>query len=169
MSAAAATLEELARHLERPCALIGLDLGTKTIGVAVSDVTWRFSTPLTVIKRVKFSIYAASLLAICTERQAAALILGLPLNMDGSAGPRAQATRAFQRSLAQLTSLPIVFQDERLSTHEAERALIERDMSRKKRAAVIDAHAAAIILQGALDRLAVLRQTDGTGQSNEHR
>ncbi|MBX9618633.1 MAG: Holliday junction resolvase RuvX [Hyphomicrobiales bacterium] len=161
MSATVVTLEELARNLARPSALVGLDLGTKTIGVAVSDVTWRFSTPLTVIKRVKFSVDAAALLTLCAERQAGALILGLPLNMDGSEGPRAQATRAFQRSLSQLTPLPIAFQDERLSTHEAERALIERDMSRKKRAAVIDAHAAAVILQGALDRLAVLRQTGG--------
>lgn len=153
------TLEEIAARSTRPCALIGLDLGTKTIGIAVSDVTWRFATPLTVIKRVKFTLDAAALLKLCGERQAGALILGLPLNMDGSEGPRAQATRAFQRSLSQFTPLPIAFQDERLSTHEAERALIERDMSRKKRAAVIDAHAAAVILQGALDRLMMISRS----------
>lgn len=150
------TLEEIAARSTRPCALIGLDLGTKTIGIAVSDVTWRFATPLTVIKRVKFTLDAAALLKLCGERQAVALILGLPRNMDGSEGPRAQATRAFQRSLNQLNPIPIAFWDERLSTFEAERTLIEADLSRKKRAVVIDAHAAAVILQGALDRLAVI-------------
>lgn len=169
MSAPPLTLDELFHHLTPPCVLIGIDPGTKTIGVAVSDVTWRIASPLAVIRRKKFAEDAEALLKLVRERQAAALILGLPLNMDGSEGPRAQGARAFQRNLGKLSDLPMAFQDERLSTVSAERALIERDMSRKKRAAVIDAHAAAIILQGALDRLAVLRQTDGTGQSNEQR
>lgn len=149
----ALSLDELSARLTRPCVLFGLDPGTKTIGVAVSDVTWRIAAPLAVIRRKKFSIDAEALLKLATERQAAAFILGLPLNMDGSEGPRAQAARAFQRNLAKLTDLPMAFWDERLSTVSAERALIEADLSRKKRAEVIDAHAAAVILQGALDRL----------------
>ena len=148
------TLETLAERLKRPCALFGLDLGTKTIGIAVSDVTWRFATPLTVISRRKFTLDVELLLKHCAERQAMALIIGLPRNMDGSEGLRAQATRSFARNLSRLTVLPIAFWDERLSTVAAERTLIEADMSRKKRAAIIDAHAAAVNLQGALDRLA---------------
>lgn len=150
------SVESLAALLHRPAVLFGLDPGTKTIGVAVSDVTWRIAAPLTVIRRAKFSLDAEALLKLATERQAAAFILGLPLNMDGSEGPRAQAARAFQRNLAKLTDLPMALWDERLSTVSAERALIEADLSRKKRAEVIDAHAAAVILQGALDRMNVI-------------
>ncbi len=136
--------------------LLGLDLGTKTIGVAVSDLLWSVATPSETIKRRKFGLDAEALLAIATARQAGGLILGLPRNMDGSEGPRCQATRAFARNLSQLTELPICFWDERLSTVAAERALIEADTSRKRRAEVIDHVAAAYILQGALNRLAHL-------------
>ncbi len=147
-------LADLVPHLPVQGAVFGLDLGTKTIGIAISDVLRRFATPLTVIQRIKFTIDVQTLLALATERQVCALILGLPLNMDGSEGPRAQATRSFARSLTPLTNLPIIFWDERLSTVAAERTLIEADLSRKKRKSVIDQAAAAFILQGALDRLA---------------
>lgn len=146
-------IEDLPTLLQRNDRLIGLDLGDKTIGLALSDVERRIATAHSTIIRKKFSVDAAELLAIATKQQVAAFILGLPLNMDGSSGPRVQATRAFARNLAQLTPKPILFWDERLSTVAAERALISVDMSRKKRAAVIDATAAAFILQGALDRL----------------
>jgi putative Holliday junction resolvase len=134
-------------------ALIGLDLGTKTIGVAASDPDRRVAAPVETISRQRFSLDAARILQLAAERRAAGLVLGLPINMDGSEGPRAQATRAFARNLAQLTPLPIALWDERLSTAAVERALIAADASRAKRKAVIDAHAASYILQGALDRL----------------
>jgi putative holliday junction resolvase len=134
--------------------LIGLDLGTKTIGVAVSDPDRRLATPVETIARKRFGDDAARLLALAGERRAAGFVIGLPINMDGSEGPRAQATRAFARNLAKLTERPIALWDERLSTAAVERALIEADVSRNKRKAVIDQHAAAYILQGALDRLA---------------
>ncbi len=139
--------------------LAGLDLGTKTIGVAVTDVMQSVSTPLETIKRVKFTDDAAALLAICTNRAIGGLILGLPRNMDGSDGPRVQSTRAFARNLARLTPLPIAFWDERLSTVAAERALLEADTSRKRRSEVIDHVAAGFILQGALDRIRHIRQS----------
>ena len=157
--AAAITLETLAGFLQRNDRLIGLDLGEKTIGVALSDVERRIATAYSTIMRKKFGTDAAELLAIAEKQQVTAFILGLPLNMDGSSGPRVQATRAFARNLAQLTTRPILFWDERLSTVAAERALISADLSRKKRAAVIDATAAAFILQGALDRLRSLAQS----------
>jgi len=135
-------------------ALMGLDLGTKTIGVAVSDTMGSVATPITTIKRTKFSADAAMILKLVAERQIGGLILGLPRNMDGSEGPRAQSTRAFARNLTALTDLPIGYWDERLSTVAAERALLEADTSRKRRAEIIDNVAAAYILQGALDRLA---------------
>ena len=138
-------------------ALLGLDLGTKTIGVAVSDALLSVASPLETIKRRKFGVDAARLLEIAVEREVSGLVLGLPRNMDGSEGPRAQSTRAFARNLARLTDLPLVFWDERLSTVAAERALIEADTSRARRAEVIDHVAAAYILQGALDRMAHLR------------
>ena len=138
-------------------ALAGLDLGTKTIGVAVSDVTRSVATPLQTLPRRKFSADAQALLEICKGRGIKALIVGLPRNMDGSEGPRAQSTRAFARNLEKLTDLPIAFWDERLSTVAAERALLEADASRARRAEVIDHVAAGYILQGALDRLAYLR------------
>ncbi|MFN3526268.1 MAG: Holliday junction resolvase RuvX [Paracoccus sp. (in: a-proteobacteria)] len=145
-----------AAALPRHGALAGLDLGTKTIGVAVSDGMRQVASPLLVIKRRKFTQDAADLLALAAERGLAGLILGLPRNMDGSEGPRAQSTRAFARNLSSLTPLPIGFWDERLSTVAAERALLEGDTSRKRRAEVIDQVAAGYILQGALDRLGYL-------------
>ena len=133
--------------------IVGLDLGDKTIGVAVSDLSRSVATPIEVIRREKFTLDAQRLLAIVTGRNVAGLVLGLPLNMDGSEGPRVQSTRAFARNLARLTDLPIFFWDERLSTVAAERALLEADTSRKRRKEVIDAVAAGYILQGALDRM----------------
>jgi putative Holliday junction resolvase len=135
-------------------ALIGLDLGTKTIGVAASDPDRRLAAPVETIARKRFALDAQRILALAAERRAVGIVLGLPLNMDGTEGPRAQATRAFARNLAGLTDLPIALWDERLSTVAVERALIDADASRARRAAVIDQHAAAYILQGALDRLA---------------
>src|ERR1700723_264903 len=134
-------------------ALIGLDLGTKTIGVAVSDPDRRVAAPVETIARTRFELDARRILALGAERHAVGLVLGLPINMDGSEGARAQSTRAFARNLAALTALPLALWDERLSTAAVERALIEADASRAKRKAVIDAHAASYILQGALDRL----------------
>lgn len=153
-------LTEAAQYLPPRGALIGLDLGTKTIGVASSDPDRRLATGVETIARTKFSADAKRLLALAAERNAAGFVLGLPINMDGSEGPRAQSTRAFARSFARLTELPIALWDERLSTAAVERNLIQADMSRKKRAAVIDQHAAAFILQGALDRL---QRLAGTG------
>jgi len=150
------SLEALKPQLKRGGRLLGLDLGTKTIGLALSDVEYRIATPLRTIKRVKFREDAASQVKTAAEFGIVALVLGLPLNMDGSEGPRAQATRAFVRTLAPILPLPVVFWDERLSTVAAERALLEADMSRAKRGAVIDSTAAAYSLQGALDRLARL-------------
>jgi len=135
-------------------ALMGLDLGEKTIGVAVSDLRRGVATPLETVRRKKFTLDAARLLEIVTGRGVAGVVLGLPLNMDGSEGPRCQTTRAFARNLSGLSDLPIGFWDERLSTVAAERALLEADTSRAKRALVIDHVAAAYILQGFLDRLA---------------
>lgn len=134
-------------------ALMGLDLGTVTIGIAVSDTMRRIATPLVTLKRRKFTLDAADLLARAAERAIGGIVLGLPRNMNGSEGPRAQSTRAFARNLAGLTEVPITFWDERLSTVAAERALLEADVSRRRRAEVIDHVAAAYILQGLLDRL----------------
>jgi putative Holliday junction resolvase len=149
-------LIEIASLLGARGALIGLDLGTKTIGVAASDPDRRLATGVTTVTRKAFKVDAAAVLALAAERRAAGFVLGLPINMDGSEGPRAQATRAFARNFAKLTDLPIGLWDERLSTAAVERGLIEADMSRARRAEVIDQHAAAFILQGALDRLARL-------------
>jgi len=140
--------------------LAGLDLGTKTIGVALSDLGFRIATPFTTIRRTKFGPDAQALLALCAKEKVGGLVLGLPVNMNGTEGPRAQATRAFARNLAALTELPIAFWDERLSTAAAERAMLEADLSRAKRAERIDAAAAGFILQGALDRLARLRSAE---------
>ena len=147
-------ITEFAAALPPFRAICGLDLGDKTIGVAVSDLRRGISTPIEVIRRTKFTEDAAKLLAILTARNIAGISLGLPLNMDGSEGPRVQSTRAFARNLIRLTDLPITFWDERLSTVAATRALLEADTSRKRRAEVIDQVAAGYILQGALDRLA---------------
>ena len=138
-------------------AVAGLDLGTVTIGVAVSDGMRSVATPLETIKRKKFGLDAAKLLELTTHRLVTGIVLGLPKNMDGSEGPRCQATRAFARNLERLTPLPITYWDERLSTVAAERALLEADTSRKRRAEVIDHVAAGYILQGMLDRMAHLR------------
>jgi putative holliday junction resolvase len=134
-------------------ALMGLDLGTATIGLAVSDTARRIASPLSTIQRRKFTLDAAELLGLAEGRAIGGLVIGLPRNMDGGEGPRAQATRAFARNLSRLTELPISFWDERLSTVAAERALLEADASRRRRAAVINHVAAAYILQGMLDRL----------------
>ena len=140
--------------------LIGLDLGSKTIGVAASDPDRRVAAPVETISRQRFNLDAQRILDLAAERRAAGLVLGLPINMDGSEGPRAQATRAFARNLARLTALPIALWDERLSTAAVERALIAADASRAKRRTVIDQHAAAYILQGALDRLSRQRPSE---------
>lgn len=150
-------LIEAALHWPERGALVGLDLGTKTIGVAVSDPDRRLATGVETIQRRAFKADAARLLVLAAERNAIGFVLGLPINMDGSEGPRAQSTRAFARNLAALTELPIGLWDERLSTSAVERELIGMDVSRAKRAEVIDEHAAIFILQGALDRLKTLR------------
>jgi len=140
-------------------AIAGLDLGTKTIGVAVSDGLRSVATPLETIKRRKFGQDAEALLAILGPREIAGIVLGLPRNMDGSEGPRCQSTRAFARNFSTLWDGPISFWDERLSTVAAERALLEADTTRKRRAEVIDHVAASYILQGALDRLRHINAT----------
>lgn len=147
------TLDELAPRLQRFDRLMGADLGTKTIGLALSDVERRLASPLETIQRRKFTLDCERLLALARQYQVAALVIGLPLNMDGTEGPRAQATRAFARNLARLAPLPLLFWDERLSTAAVTRELIAQDASRAKRAEVVDRMAAAYILQGALDRL----------------
>jgi putative Holliday junction resolvase len=147
------TPQEFAAFLPRNAPIMGLDLGTVTIGVAVSDLRRHVATPLETVKRRKFTLDAARLLEIAGHRQIAGIVLGLPRNMDGSEGPRCQATRAFARNLTGLTDLPITYWDERLSTVAAERALLEADTSRKRRAELIDNVAASYILQGLLDRL----------------
>jgi len=134
-------------------AIAGLDLGEKTIGVAVSDTFLSVATPLETVQRKKFTLDADRLLQIIAARRLGGLILGLPRNMDGSEGPRCQSTRAFARNLSRLTEVPIGFWDERLSTVAAEKALLEADTTRKRRAEVIDHVAASYILQGVLDRL----------------
>jgi putative Holliday junction resolvase len=150
------TLEDLAQRLTGKAPLLGLDRGTKTIGLALSDVSRRIASPLTTITRRKFTADVAELLRHAGTHGVAGLVIGLPLNMDGTEGPRAQATRAFARNLATRTGLPIVFWDERLSTAAVTRTLLEADASRKRRGEVVDKMAAAYILQGALDRLARL-------------
>ena len=150
------TVTDLPAALDGGKTLAGLDLGDKTIGVAVSDRSLSFAHPRPVIARKKFSVDAATLLELLMKENTGAVAMGLPVNMDGSEGPRAQASRAFVRNMAGMTDLPFVFWDERLSTVAAERTLIEMDFSRKKRAGKIDSAAAAFILQGVLDRLHAL-------------
>ena len=151
-------IEALANRLRPGARLAGLDLGTKTIGVALSDPSRKIATPFHTIRREKFGKDAEALLKICADRNVGGIVLGLPVNMNGTEGPRAQATRAFLRNLTPLTAIPVVLWDERLSTAAAERAMLEADLSRRKRAEKIDAAAAAFILQGALDRLQRIRQ-----------
>ncbi len=155
------TTDDIAEFLKsaRPrTALMGLDLGTKTIGVAISDTRRRVATPILTVKRTKFGKDAEALLAIITDRNIGGIILGLPMNMDGSEGARCQSTRAFARNFERLCPLPISFWDERLSTVAAERALLEADTSRKRRAELIDHVAASYILQGVLDRIGYLER-----------
>lgn len=141
--------------------LIGVDLGTKTIGLALSDVQRRIASPLETIRRVKFTPDAGRLRDLCLKHQVGGLVFGLPLNMDGSEGPRVQSTRAFVRNLKPILDLPVLFQDERLSTAVVTRALIEADASRAKRAQLVDKLAAAYILQGALDMMQASAPEDG--------
>ncbi|AXT25648.1 Holliday junction resolvase RuvX [Ruegeria sp. AD91A] len=149
-------IEEFAAALQPMSALMGLDLGEKTIGVAVSDRMRGVASPLETVRRKKFTLDSARLIEIVTDREIGGILLGLPKNMDGSEGPRCQSTRAFARNLSRLTDLPIGFWDERLSTVAAEKALLEADTTRKRRGQVIDHVAAGYILQGALDRLRFL-------------
>lgn len=144
---------ELPGHLAAGSRILGLDLGTKTIGLAVSDGRLSLASPRPVIRRKKFSTDVQQIMALIEQENIGAIVLGMPLNMDGSEGPRAQATRAFARNLGRHTSIPVVFWDERLSTVAAERSLLEQDVSRAKRADRIDSAAASFILQGALDRI----------------
>ena len=146
-------IEAFAASLPAGRGLLGLDLGTKTIGVAVSDRLRGVATPLETVRRRRFGLDAARMLEIAAGRELCGVVLGLPRNMDGSEGPRAQSTRAFARNLSGVTALPIAFWDERLSTVAAERALLEADTSRRRRSQIIDSVAAAYILQGVLDRL----------------
>ena len=150
------TLEALVDRVPRHARLFGLDLGTKTIGIAISDVERRIASPLETIRREKFSIDVKKLDALAASHSIYALVMGFPLNMDGSEGPRVQATRAFVRNMSTFMALPVLYWDERLSTAAVTRTLIEQDASRAKRAQVVDRMAAAYILQGALDRLARL-------------
>ncbi|MBX5158928.1 Holliday junction resolvase RuvX [Rhizobium sp. NZLR8] len=154
------TIEEMAEMLAPRQAIAGLDLGTKTIGLSMSDLGRRFATPRTLIRRVKFTIDAQALLDFAAAEKVAGFVIGLPMNMDGSVGPRVQATRAFVRNMEQKTALPFVYWDERLSTVAAERTLLEMDVSRAKRAERIDSAAASFILQGALDRLSLLARSE---------
>lgn len=151
------TLDAFAALLPERAVLLGLDLGTKTIGLGISDSSLTIASPLLTIARTKFKADAAELLALAAKNDVNGLVIGLPKNMDNTEGPRAQATRAFVRNLAALTALPMLYWDERLSTAAAERTLIEADTSRRRRAEVIDKMAAAYILQGLLDRLRYLR------------
>ncbi len=152
------SIEDLGALVPQGQTLAGLDLGTKTIGLAVSDLGWRFATPRPVLRRVKFGADATALQAFLDSAQCGGFVIGLPLNMDGSEGPRAQSTRAFVRNYVRLDPRPVVFWDERLSTVAAERGMLEMDVSRAKRAERIDSAAASFILQGALDRLSTLAE-----------
>ncbi|MGJ3263949.1 MAG: Holliday junction resolvase RuvX [Salinarimonas sp.] len=162
-------LETLAASLPARGRLIGVDLGTKTIGLALSDPDRRIASPLETIRRTKFAPDAARIAALVGQHAVAAIVVGLPLNMDGTAGPRVQATRAFMRNLAPLVPCPIVPWDERLSTVAVTRMLIEADASRARRGEVVDKVAAAYILQGALERLSALSRhaDDGEGEDGD--
>ena len=154
-------LEDLALRLPAKARLIGLDLGTKTIGLAISDVERRLASPLKTLARGAFQRDADELISIFAEFEIAGVILGLPLDLEGRDGPRAQSTRAFARNLSTRADLPIAYWDERFSTAAVTRSLIANDVSRARRAAVVDKMAAAYILQGALDRLARLARNPG--------
>ncbi|MGH6734724.1 MAG: Holliday junction resolvase RuvX [Methyloceanibacter sp.] len=154
-------IEDLAAILPPDARLLGLDVGTKTIGLALSDVTRSIATPYDTLRRTKFTADAKHIAGIVGQMGVGGLVVGLPINLDGTEGPRAQSTRAFARNLAGHVSVPMAFWDERLSTAAVERLLIEADASRKRRAEVIDRMAAAYILQGALDRLKRLGEGAG--------
>lgn len=157
------SIEDLSTTIGPGDIVAGLDLGTTTIGLSLSDKGRRFATPRPVINRKKFTLDAELLLAFAAKEEVKAFVIGLPINMDGSQGPRAQATRAFVRNMEQKTQIPFVYWDERLSTVAAERALIEMDVSRKKRDGRIDSAAASFILQGALDRLSSIARGSEDG------
>ena len=166
MTIRATTLEELTAILPPKGRLMGLDLGTKTIGLALSDVERRLASPLDTIQRVKFSQDAAALLKRAADFEVCALVAGLPLNMDGTEGPRCQSTRQFAANLMGKHDIPIAFWDERLSTAAVERFLTdEADMTRKRRGEVVDKLAAAYILQGALDAMARAGKSGATHPS----
>lgn len=147
------TVKELAETLAKGARLLGLDVGSKTIGLALSDTTLTIATPMETVRRKKFTLDAVRLKETCTEQNVGGLVIGLPVNMDGSEGPRCQSVRQFARNLAEIVDLPQTFWDERLSTQAVTRTLLEADASRKRRAEVVDKMAAAYILQGALDHL----------------
>ncbi len=156
------SVEAFGRALPFGARLIGIDVGTKTLGLALSDVTRTIASGLTTLARTKFAADAQRLLALAGEHGVGGFVVGLPVNLDGSEGPRAQATRAFARNLGNLARIPILLWDERLSTAAAERALLEADLSRRRRARVIDKVAATLILQGALDRLRLFNRSPET-------
>jgi putative Holliday junction resolvase len=153
LSANVKSLSELRTALKRGERLMGLDLGSKTIGLALTDVTLTVASPLETIRRTKFTADANLLLALAAKHQVGGFIVGLPVNMDGSEGPAAQSARTFARNLERLSPLPLAFWDERMSTAAVTRTLLEADASRARRAEVVDKMAAAYILQGALERL----------------
>ncbi|MBA9082302.1 MULTISPECIES: Holliday junction resolvase RuvX [Bartonella] len=154
-------IHEITTHLLPKQTIAGLDLGTKTIGIAISDISLTFSNPRPVIQRKKFTLDALTLVQIFNNENVGVAVIGLPVNMDGSNGPRVQATRTFVSNMGAYTKIPFVFWDERLSTIAAQRSLLEMDVSRAKRAARIDSAAAAFILQGFLDRIQNLNHTEG--------
>ena len=160
------TMEDLLTLLSPGQTIAGIDLGTVTIGLAVSDLSLSLASPRPMIKRKKFTLDAQLLIQALERDKVGAAVIGLPVNMDGSEGPRVQSTRAFVRSMGEKTDLPFVFWDERLSTVAAERALIEMDVSRQKRKTRIDSAAASFILQGALDRLSGLRRAAKAGSGD---
>lgn len=149
-------LEEIKNRMTAGQRLLGLDLGSKTIGIALSDIMCHIATPMETIKRIRFTKDAERLITIITEQKVGGLVLGFPLNMDGSEGPRCQSTRAFARNISERVEIPIALWDERLSTIAVTRTLLEADASRKRRKQVVDKMAAAYILQGALDKLSHL-------------
>jgi putative Holliday junction resolvase len=146
-------LSDFAARLPQGIRIMGLDVGSKTVGLALSDATRSIASALVTLRRTRLTDDLRQLLDLAVRHGVGGFVVGLPLNLDGSAGPRVQATRAFVRNLAKASPLPVAYWDERLSTVAAERALLEADMSRKRRAEVVDKVAATLILQGALDRM----------------
>ncbi|WP_336279252.1 Holliday junction resolvase RuvX [Bartonella sp. CB175] len=154
-------IDEATTYLLPKQTIAGLDLGTKTIGIAISDISLTFSNPRPTFHRKKFTLDAHALVQIFNKENVGVAVIGLPLNMDGSSGSRVQATKTFVSNMAAYTKVPFIFWDERLSTIAAQRYLLEMDVSRRKRAARIDSAAAAFILQGALHRIKAIHQTEG--------